>query len=259
MQYEIYLDIIIFNQFFLNVCILLLVSCMRGIRGNFLRIPVAALVSALCGCILFAPIPFGYLLKSAISVMLSLLFLGGIGFPVQSFKNFAKNCLGILLATMLLGGISTFTYKRIPLMNNTFINLSVMSLLTVTACLIIQRIRRKNRSMYPVTLYFGADSIISTIALADTGNRLSDETGKGICVISSQLCPPNFKTEKVIAFEVLGHATSSMKGGVLERMVIHTQEGKLVYEEVPVAVCPGSISRGGKFEMILQSNYYMRE
>lgn len=259
MRYEIYLDLILLRQLVLNCCVLFLAACMRGTRVNGKRILPAVLLAGIVGLTVYLPIPIPYVMKSVLGIFLSLLLLSLIAYPVVSWENYGKNCAAIVFATFFLGGISTLALHRFRSLGGGFCCMFLPVLLTPVCCLGISKIRRRMRMFYPVSLYFDSETVVSTVALADTGNRLEDEDGNAVCILAGQVCPKHFTADKVIVYQVLGNRKSTMRGGVLEKMVIHTQEGIQTYEKIPVAIYPGEISSNGKYEMILQSNYCMRE
>ncbi len=259
MRYEIYLDVILLRQLVLNCCVLFLAACMRGIRVDGKRILPAALSAGIVGLTVYLPIPMLYVMKSILGIFLSLLLLSLIAYPFVSWENYGKNSVATVFATFFLGGISTLVFHKFRSFGGGFCYMFLPVLLTPICCLGICKIRRRMSVFYPVSLYFDSDTVVSTVALADTGNRLEDEEGNAVCILSQQACPKHFTADKVIVYQVIGNRKSTMKGGMLEKMVIHTQEGIQTYEKIPVAIYPGEISSNGKYEMILQSNYCMRE
>ena len=259
MRYEIYLDVILFRQLVLNCCVLFLSACMRGMKVDRKRILPAVLSAGMIGTAVYLPLPIPYVVKSIMGIVLSLFLLSLIAYPAVSWENYCKNCAAIVFATFFLGGISTLAFHKFRNLGGEFLCTFFPVLLTPACCFGISKIRRRMRMFYPVSLYFDSDTVVSTVALADTGNRLEDEDGNAVCILSQKACPKNFTADKVIVYQVLGNRKSTMRGGMLKKMVIHTQEGVQTYEKIPVAIYPGEISSDGKYEMILQSNYCMRE
>ncbi len=259
MHYEIYLDVILLNQLILHCCILFFAASIRGIKVRVLRLMIASVICVSVGCFFLLLVRLPYFFRMFLSAIGGLALLCGIGFPIVSFKNFAKNCLGIMIATFILGGVTYFLEGRFHIMKNCILFAAFQLVFTPFLCWVVRSIRTKKKKLYPVTLYFEEEQTVSVIALADSGNCLRDDDGKGICVLADSLCPDHFSTDKDILFQVLGAKNNVMRGGRVKKLVVHTQEGNEIYENVPVSIYPGSISAGGKYEMILHSDYYIRE
>lgn len=258
MQYEIFLEVVYVHYSVIAFCVLFNAAAIRGIQLKLLRAVIASLCAGGVGCVGLVACSLIHPFCAVISFLIAVLLLSAIAFPIVSIRNYRKNCLAVLVSMVLVGGVSIVLENRLHILKNVIFCAGV---LLVVACLFaygIRRIKTKRSLYYPVTLYFDGE-VNSVMALADSGNRIKDAQGRAVCVLSQGLVPADFSIENVYAVRLLGTKEQQLKGGIVSKMVVHTREGNLEYESVPVAVFPGVVSATGKFEMILESNYCMRE
>lgn len=257
MQYVIYLDVIFLNQFVMNLCALFIANSIRSVYSHKIRMIVASLIAAGAGCLAIMVTSIPYIVKYPYCAIFPQIILVLVAYPRVGIINIIKNSMAVLFGCFLLGGISTCICRVFPFLQFRLYYLFVMILITLAVYQGIRCVRKKYKRFYPVTIYFSQESVISVIALADTGNCLCDENGKGVCIINRGICPESFSTEQNFSFCALGTEEGNMRGGYIEKMIIHMQDENRVFEQVPIAIYSGQISKNGKCEMILQSNYFM--
>lgn len=258
MQYEIYLDVIFLQYATISFAVLLIASAIRGIRIKFSRLLFATLFGAIAGCLSWMAGRSTGAVGAVVFLIVTVCLLSLIAFPIVSLRNYQKNCFGIFVSLFLLGGMSLFGKSRLHIMKNIMLFAVCVLGAALLFVYIVRCVKVRQCLYYPVSLYF-EEEVRSVIALADSGNHIEDARGRAVCVLAQHLCPANFKEEAKFEVKTLGKEAQQMKGGMLRKMVVHTKEGNLVYEDVPIAFYQGDITSTGKFEMILQTNYCIRE
>ena len=258
MQYEILMEVVFLQYTVLTACVLLTAAAFRGLRILGYRLLSGALCGGILGCI-------GLVISIRLhSMLLCVLFIGvvfllsAVAFPIVSRQNYRKNNLAVLVSIFMVGGISIIMNRRLYILKHVFFFALVMIASAVLTAYAVRKIKVKRCQIYPVTLYWNGE-VKSVRALADSGNRIADTQGRSVCVCSQDIFTSDFTGVTMYCIRTLGKETKEMKGGIVEKMIVHTREGNFVYQNVPAVIYPGHVSASGEFEMILHSNYCIRE
>lgn len=258
MQYEIFMEVVFLQYTVLTTCVLLTAAAFRGLRIWGYRLLFGALCGGILGCIgLVISIRLHSLVLCAFFVGMVFL-LSAVAFPIISRKNYKKNSFAVLVSIFMVGGISIVMNQRLHILKHVFFFAFVMLAAALLTAYTVRKIKVKRCQIYPVTLYWNGE-VKSVRALADSGNRIADAQGKSVCVCSQDILASDFSVATMYCIRTLGKETQQMKGGILEKMIVHTREGNFVYQNVPAAIYPGHVSASGEFEMILHTNYCIRE
>lgn len=171
----VYLDILLFLNFFVDFLLLLGTNRLGGHPPNHRRAALAAALGALYGIATLMP-GFSFL-GNTLWRTVSLLFMGGIAFGFH--RNALRRIFLFYLLSMALGGVAMGSQKG-----------SFWSLLGAAAAvglLCVFGFRGKmGREFLPVELTCGENKVRLT-ALCDTGNSLRDPiTGQPVLIIGAQ-------------------------------------------------------------------------
>lgn len=257
MQYEIFLEVVFVQYAVIALCVMVFAAAMRGLRMNVFRLILGVCAGGGLGC---AGLTAGRMwpFMPALLLVITVLFLAAVAFPFVSMRNYRKNAFAVFLSMFLVGGISVVLHHRVHILRDIVWFSGVLLFCAVLCAYLMKYLKARQCLIYPVTLFFD-EEIKSVRALADSGNRIKDANGQTVCVLEQQLVPDDFTLEAEYLIRTLGAEEQGLKGGVIEKMIVHTREGNLVYKNVPLAIYQGRVSGAGKFEMILPSNYCIRE
>lgn len=171
----IYLDILLFLNFFVDFLLLIGTNRLGGHPPNYRRAALAAALGGGYGIITLLP-GFSFLGNTLWRTVL-LLFMGGIAFGFQ--RNALRRILLFYLLSMALGGVAMGLESG-----------GIWSLLgaaaAVTALCIFGFRGKLGKEFLPVELTYGENKVKLT-ALRDTGNGLCDPiTGQPVLIVGAQ-------------------------------------------------------------------------
>ena len=177
---KLYLDIIIFINFFLDYLLLLSVSIILKRRVNMYRIIMGAFIGGLSILCLFYKINSIelFIVKFIISIIMIL-----VSFGYKDIKYFISNTIYLYIISIFLGGgmyliNDAFSLKRkgIVFINNGYsINLIILVIISPIIIYIYniqaKKLRNIYNNYYQVSIYY-QDKCFSTVGYMDTGNTL---------------------------------------------------------------------------------------
>lgn len=171
----IYLDILLFLNFFVDFLLLIGTNRLGGHPPNYRRAALAAALGGGYGIITLLP-GFSFLGNSLWRTV-TLLFMGGIAFGFR--RNALRRIFLFYLLSMALGGVA------IGLGNSGIWRLLGAAAAVATLCIFGFR-GKLGKEFLPVELCYGENKVKLT-ALCDTGNTLCDPiTGQPVLIVGAQ-------------------------------------------------------------------------
>lgn len=199
---KIYLDLVIFLNFFFDFLLLFTVSYTLKRRIKLKKLILGSLVGSTTIISLFLPLSTLelFFLKLLISILMILITF--------SFKNiffFLKNLFYLYIASIFLGGTLyflniQFSYKNDGLIfyhSGFSINLILVLILTPLIIFLYLKqstsLKNTNTNYYKVDIYLNSTDIIHTTAFLDTGNNLKDPyKGRPIILLNKNLITKDY-------------------------------------------------------------------
>ncbi len=261
---DIYLDVLIFLNTFVNFFILTLTSKLCKDGYKLYRMLLAALVGALFSLYIFLP-PQNFILENLYKIIISGVIIL-ICFGFDSIKALLRRTAVFFVATFIYGGIMMAVWLVLKpdnlAINNGIVYLDISPIILIAATLISYLIisvirfftRRDASAGKRVTLtvetMYGE---ITVTALLDTGNSLRDSiTGNSVIIIEKELAEKLFEilptTENIASgdlqnvkgFRLLPFSTIGGKGLISafkpKRVTVKTENEIKLLGEVLVAI-----------------------
>lgn len=175
----------------------------------------------------------------------------------------------MILATgvtaVILGGSLSLLQKWNWIKDVSIIKIAALALLLsgVSRIVIKKAFLTRQQLIYPVTL-IDADMEIHMLALLDTGNGLIEPISrKPVCLVGKNVFEENiakeggrkeFQPEKfrVIPYHSVGKANGILSGYEMDRLIIDTDERKVIIEKPMIGISQVPVSGKGFYQMILQ-------
>lgn len=192
---KVYVDLIIFLNFFFDFILLLTTSIVLKRRTSIKRIVLGSLLGSITIIVLFVPLTTLtlFLLKVFLSVLIIL-----ITFGYSDFKYFITNLVYFYLISIILGGFIyylnvSFSYKNIGMVFfHKGISINYIFILICTPIIMyiyykqMKVIREINSLYYKVDIYIN-ESKLELIGYMDTGNTLIDPyTNRPVIITNSK-------------------------------------------------------------------------
>lgn len=194
MYLEVYIDVIFFINFIMDLIILIIVKNIIKFPSTKVRLCLGAALGALCACILsvfqginaFIQILFVYIFISY--------FMIAITFTKQKIKARIKGVILLYITTFFLGGVmnSLYYYTKLgyyftEIMNGRFSNINLFHnrklsfillallflILSVFTFMAVFKNGSKDLGLYQIELIYGGKTT-KIVGFLDTGNRLYD-------------------------------------------------------------------------------------
>lgn len=183
----------------------------------------------------------------------------------QKRKGYGKVILIECVTAVVLGGGIGLLQKWNWMREASLIKITALSLLfSIGSRIAIKSIfLRKQRLLYPVTLIDG-EMEIHMLALLDTGNGLIEPISKKpVCLVGKNVFEENrakeggrkeFQPQKfrIIPYHSVGKEKGILSGYEMERLIIDTDEKKVIIEKPMIGISEVPVSGGGSYQMILQ-------
>ena len=274
MIYEIYLDSILVEVFFWDLCVLRLTNAgFCGASGN-LRILLGAIVGTI-GYTVPLFLPFAPLGKGLVA-------LAGCGgmlwftFPVKGFRNFLRVLRDYLKYALFLGG-SVLFILRLPVVRaragQVLFSLLALGLLTAGGLTLQRRSSANGNKTVGKAILIWKEKKIAVDALVDSGNSLTEPiSGKPVCVLDrntaralwgdgvlreeSMLKEESFPREglifRMIPYRSVGQEKGLMRGYLLPEMRLELGGPERIFRDVYMAVSPQDITKEeGKAQVLI--------
>lgn len=278
MVLDLYIDVIFFVNFFMDVLLLMLLRGVMKRAASGRRLVCAAVLGGFFGClaVFFPKIPgilaaFGSLFAAAAMVVAA--------FGRSGWRELAKGTGILLLLAMLAGGAMEllFWHARAGfyfwnvLAGRGVYAIPLLGWLLAAAGTFFfvqglwqfgEQVRRERQNRCPLVLTDGAVTA-KTTGYLDTGNRLQEPKSKeGVHIVAERIWNlfENAKGERaVIPYHTIGNPCGFMEGIRIERMEI-MQCGKTIRIHAPwIARAPYGLSRQGGYEVLLYGEAGIRE
>lgn len=190
---KVYVDLIIFLNFFFDFILLLSTSLVLKRRVSLKRIVLGSIVGSITIFSLF--IAFTTIELFLLKIVLSIIIIV-VTFGYKDFKYFINNIVYFYMISIILGGFIyylnvSFSYKNVGMMfyhKGVSINYVIVLLVTPCICYLyykyINNIKSINSLYYKVDIYIN-NSIIKLIGYLDTGNTLVDPYSKRVVIITN--------------------------------------------------------------------------
>lgn len=232
-MYVFYADVFVFQNFLINVIVLL---CGAGIRKIHRLAQIAVLVlMALVGSVLellLLLVNRHYWYFTLLSYVIVIPFVTVIALKVKNFKDFLKCYISCLAAVILLGGSTEALENLFGVRQLPFLVILAAGVTIAMALERFLRFKRISQKMLPVMLQNGGKKV-EAFALYDTGNRLREPyQGKAVHIITPEIAKQlGVGTEKADTLETEEtEAFGAEETGTLEAKKSGTLEKeKLVY------------------------------
>ena len=193
----------------------------------------------------------------------SMLFSIRLLFPKR--KGYIKVILATGVTAVILGGSLSLLQKWNWIKDVSIIKIAALALLLsgVSRIVIKKAFLTRQQLIYPVTL-IDADMEIHMLALLDTGNGLIEPISrKPVCLVGKNVFEENiakeggrkeFQPEKfrVIPYHSVGKANGILSGYEMDRLIIDTDERKVIIEKPMIGISQVPVSGKGFYQMILQ-------
>ena len=261
---DIYLDVLIFLNTFVNFFILTLTSKLCKDGYKLYRMLLAALVGALFSLYIFLP-PQNIIIENLFKIIISGVIIL-ICFGFDSIKALLRRTAVFFVATFLYGGIMMAVWLVLKpenlAINNGIVYLDISPLILIAATLIsylaisiIRFFMRRDASVgervsLTVETFFGE---ITVPALLDTGNSLRDSiTGNSVIIIEKEVAEKLFEVlptteniasgdiQKVKGFRLLPFSTVGGKGLISafkpKKVIVTTIKEKKLLGDILVAI-----------------------
>lgn len=253
MYYELYMDVLFFQNFLMDFLLLLITKKVLRAAGSMGRMFLAAAVGSLLTCaavVIRLPHP---LLKCGIffGVIPGSMLLAGV--RIQTKSAFARGLLTLYISGMLVGGIFTFLRQYVQV-GSLFFALAVVSYYLASASLKFLSILFHFGEVHcTVTLFYGGRSCEGD-AIIDTGNHLCDPmTGKAVSIVSKDFAQKllgDVQTEEMrsIPYRTIGKRTGMISVLVIDEM---RMEGDDEIFKKPIIAVSEDSSFGNRCDVIL--------
>lgn len=191
---KIYIDLILFINFFLDFLLLLSVSILLKRNTKTYRILISSFIGSLSILFLFIKLNSItlFLLKLVISIIMIL-----IAFSYKNIKYFLKNMMFLYINSIILGGFMyfiniQFSYKNDGLIfytNGFSVNLIMLIIISPLIIYLyikqIKTIKNKYNNYYKIKIYI-ENKIIDCIGFLDTGNSLKEPYANKPVIIANE-------------------------------------------------------------------------
>ena len=254
MYFEVYLDTLFILQFTMNLLLLCLVDGMMKQKVSKRRILGGAFIASACSLVLIM-LPFTFLFRVSAGMLLSAVVMGIITFRIKSMTFFVQYLKKLSMGTLLLGGMSMIILKIFPKeMKRGGGAAVVLSVGGLSFLCISTFFRKKESSRCMVTLYGEKEMQID--ALLDTGNALIEPiSGKPVAVLDKAVFDSLFQGTgegfRIIPYHSVGKKHGLLRGYLLNRIKVETEDGSREYHEVYVGLSEEILSDANSYKMIL--------
>lgn len=191
-------------------------------------------------------------------------FFVGISVLFPKRKGYLRYIAVFFLTAVLLGGSIALVQKACQRSEFSILQMIVTTLvLSFAIKILLQRyFCPKHALIYPITLIWeGAEYQMK--ALLDTGNSLVEPISqKAVCVVGEDVLKKSVVKEgernafhprifRVIPYHSVGRENGMLSGYEMDRLIIHTDERKIIIEKPMIGISRVPIGSPGSYRMIL--------
>lgn len=274
---DLYADVIFFNNFTMDLLLLVILRRIMKLekrRGGILLASVLGAGYALAVTIF--PIP-GVFLQAVVTYTFASAAMIWTAFPVKSWRELLKAVSGLYLTTVIMaglmnlfkmeGGISWYVshmifrsgWNDIPF----FVYIPLAAGCFFLACFLWETVKTaesENGHLYSVEVFYEGRSKCMT-AFLDTGNRLTEPySHRPVSIVSADSCTELFQTLTsviYIPYRSVGREEGVLPAVKADRMEIE-KEGRTVTVEQPViAISRERLSPDDVYQMLLNEKIWL--
>ena len=190
---SVYIELVIFNNFFLDLLLLLSVATLRRRKVKKWRVLVAALIGSISATLYaIAPTAVQYVIRALLAPIMCIVALSPNGkSKLYKFGDFIGTTLVFVLLTFFTGGVIYGVSYAIGVDIKSYATLGFVAMGAVALIICARLIARKRstaaNSICESTVNVGGQSV-SVNALRDSGNLLVDDvSGLPVVILSRQL------------------------------------------------------------------------
>lgn len=263
MEYQVYLDVLFFWNFFLDCLMLHQTKLLLGGSGgtwkrSVIKILLGGGAGALGSCLVTLGMGLPLFLKVILTIPGLSCMMVWIGLPRAKGKAgrrlFFRQYLTLLADSLLLEGLVFFLQYRF--MFPTFRAVLLAGGLTEGAILIYKRLKTRQNHLYRVCLKYNGVPIYIK-GFYDTGNHLvCPWNGKAVHILDASCldAPPAEGSFFYIPFSSIGKEGGIIKAVQAESLQVFREEGAFFVESPVVALGTPSLFQGRPYRMILHSS-----
>lgn len=277
MTYNLYADVIFFNNFTMDFLLLTLLQRMMRLEKRKAGLLSASTLGAgYALAVTIYPIENSFLQAVITYVLISAVMVWA-AFRIKDRRSLLKGVAGLYLTSVMAagifnllqvqGGISWYAeqiffrkgFREIPF----FVYLLAAAGVFFLICFLWETVKTAEADqshLYSVVVYYRGRSESMT-AFMDTGNRLTEPYSlKPVSVVSADCCKELFKTVTSVLY--IPYNSVGKKDGVLpavkaDRMEIEKEGRRVVIEEPYIAISKASLSPEGHYQMLLNEKLWL--
>lgn len=276
-EYVVYLDVFFLINFIMDFIVLKLTSLVMRKKTGKLRIFAASTFGAIYSVIIIQPLLNHLRFVTFISIAAAFVMIL-IAFGFGSIVTYIRNTIFLACVSFMLGGIMNYLYYSTSLgkhVNNVihgtsnqvvnarkFIFVTFMAYVILLAAIkLIMAYRKEINLLFEVKLSRRGKSVV-TKALLDTGNSLVEPiSGNMVHIAEYKILKPMLEGDEsakenicVIPFHSVGEENGMLYGIRIDEMVVLINgEPRFLYNPV-IAVYNGTLSKSGRYSMILNND-----
>jgi len=241
--YEVYVDVLFFENLWMNLLLLGLTAWVWQETVKVWRMILAACIGSLGACVLVIASSWmsgaGYFLGAFV------LAAGMAGIAFSGKKHFFTRLFSLYIESFVLNGILRYFGQFHSLAKGWILVFgSLSALLLLIAQYLWKQNKRQQKLVVLVSLVNGS-SRISVDAFYDTGNGLYDPfSGKPVSILAEELLNVLLKESKkemiprMIPYQTISQS-GVLKAYILDQMVIQHPDGERILERPIIACMPG--------------------
>lgn len=253
MYYEVYIDIMFFVNFMMDVFVLLSVKTLLKLPGSVKRVIVGALAGAGMSCLVVV-LQLSVWIQLVMTHLLVSSAMLVIGLKIRSFSEFLKSYIVLYFVSVLLGGILGMLKPYVKYTSLYFAVVIACYYTIRTVWEFLCQLQKEEQKLCRIVLYQDKNSC-EICGLWDTGNVLRDPQSKKLVSILERSTIEKLigteearKDSRLIPYRTVGK-TGVMPVFQLEKMYI-IQKKQWIHEPL-VGICEEQISEQGMYQMII--------
>ena len=278
MDLDLYIDVIFFVNFFMDLLLLILLKRVLRKKVSWGRLGAGAVLGGFLGCLEVWGLTVPGFLFALISLIEACLLVFVV-FGWRGIRELVKETITLFILAVMAGGVMEMIlgYTRagvyamnvlggnegyvLPLLGWIFLAAGVFFLVQGLWQL-GDEIRRERKNLYALTLRDG-DVAVDVTGYLDTGNCLQEPgSGEGVHIVTKQVFEmfQDSKGERaLIPFHTIGNPGGLMEGVRIEMMEIAGLRGKARIKGPWIAGAPYGLSKKETYQVLLYGETAVRE
>lgn len=262
MKYEIYIDVFVITNFFMDYLALFLANVFLGRKQMQRRLILSSILGAVVSLVLFLTLSSHLFYCLCIHALLNPLMVW-LAFRPKEIRRFVEVWVVTYLVILLMGGSMQWIYDTLFGGKYLLLSIAITWGMGMIAAFVWERQLVTGRRTYDVTLYLSG-SEVSIRAYYDTGNLLTDPyVRQPVSIVSSAILSPLLKDyeskKRLITFSSLGESDGLMEAFTIEKMLIHRKKHVLVIEPAVLGLADEKLFVHRDYQMILNSQLLQKQ